>query len=141
MADDDSRNEDAPKRPGKSSEPADDAGKPAERDKDTESTAKSGKKSDRKSSGDKKSDDRAVTTKDKGDKKSDDKRPSRGGPANFIREVVEQLRKVIYPTRKQLITYTVVVLVFVAIVIALVSGFDWVFSRGVQWLFGADTGE
>jgi len=53
----------------------------------------------------------------------------------FIREVVGELRKVIWPTRKQQITYTIVVLVFVAVVVALVSGLDLLFDKGVFWVF------
>jgi preprotein translocase subunit SecE len=55
--------------------------------------------------------------------------------AKFIREVVAELRKVIWPTRKQQITYTVVVLVFVAFVVALVSSLDLLFAKGVFWIF------
>jgi preprotein translocase subunit SecE len=55
--------------------------------------------------------------------------------ARFIREVVGELRKVIWPTRKQQITYTVVVLVFVAVVVALVSSLDLLFAKGVFWIF------
>jgi preprotein translocase subunit SecE len=55
----------------------------------------------------------------------------------FLREVVAELRKVIWPTRKQLVTYTIVVLVFVAFMVALVSLLDWVFGLGVEALFGA----
>ncbi|WP_167100584.1 preprotein translocase subunit SecE [Amycolatopsis granulosa] len=54
----------------------------------------------------------------------------------FIREVWAELRKVIWPTRKQMITYTTVVLVFVAFMVALVSLLDFVFRKGVFWLFG-----
>jgi preprotein translocase subunit SecE len=55
--------------------------------------------------------------------------------AKFIREVVAELRKVIWPTRKQQVTYTVVVLVFVAFVVALVSSLDLLFAKGVFWIF------
>ena len=54
----------------------------------------------------------------------------------FLREVVAELRKVIWPTRKQLVTYTAVVLVFVAFMVGLVAGLDVAFSQGVLWLFG-----
>jgi preprotein translocase subunit SecE len=53
----------------------------------------------------------------------------------FIREVIGELRKVIWPTRKQQITYTIVVLVFVAFIVALVSGLDLLFDKGVFWIF------
>ncbi|MFC0439394.1 preprotein translocase subunit SecE [Kutzneria buriramensis] len=54
----------------------------------------------------------------------------------FLREVVAELRKVIWPTRKMLLTYTIVVLVFVAVMVALVFGLDFAFLQGVTFLFG-----
>ena len=42
----------------------------------------------------------------------------------FYRQVVAELRKVVYPTREQLITYFIVVMVFVAIMMTLVSLLD-----------------
>ncbi len=50
--------------------------------------------------------------------------------------MVAELRKVIWPTRKQLVTYTIVVLVFVSFMVALVAGLDYVFGQGVLFLFG-----
>ncbi|XVV03339.1 preprotein translocase subunit SecE [Actinosynnema sp. CA-248983] len=54
----------------------------------------------------------------------------------YIREVVSELRKVIWPTRKQMITYTSVVLVFVAFMVAFVFGLDSAFAWGVFKVFG-----
>jgi preprotein translocase subunit SecE len=54
----------------------------------------------------------------------------------FLREVVAELRKVIWPTRNQLVTYTIVVLIFVSFMVALVSLLDYLFGRGVLFLFG-----
>ena len=66
--------------------------------------------------------------------------PERRGPVSrvtrFFREVVAELRKVIWPTRKELVTYTSVVLVFVTFMVALVSGLDILFAKGVLALFG-----
>ena len=42
----------------------------------------------------------------------------------FYRQVVAELRKVVYPTRDQLVTYFIVVMVFVAIMMTLVSLLD-----------------
>ena len=56
--------------------------------------------------------------------------------ARFTREVWAELRKVIWPTRKQMITYTTVVLAFVVFMIALVSGLDIVFLEGMDFVFG-----
>jgi len=66
--------------------------------------------------------------------------PARRGPLSrvtrFMREVAAELRKVIWPTRKELVTYTTVVLVFVSFMVALVSGLDILFAKGVLALFG-----
>ena len=42
----------------------------------------------------------------------------------FYRQVVAELRKVVYPTREQLVTYFFVVMVFVLVMIAIVSLLD-----------------
>jgi len=54
----------------------------------------------------------------------------------FLREVVAELRKVIWPTRKQMITYTLVVLVFVAFMVAAIFGLDLGLTQGIDALFG-----
>lgn len=58
----------------------------------------------------------------------------------FIREVVAELRKVIWPTRKELITYTSVVVVFVTVMTAIVWGIDAGVAKIVMWAFGANSG-
>ena len=54
----------------------------------------------------------------------------------FSKEVVAELRKVIWPTRHELITYTSVVIVFVSFMIALVYGLDYLFTYIVLQVFG-----
>ena len=54
----------------------------------------------------------------------------------FYRQVVAELRKVIWPTRKELVTYTSVVIVFVLMVIAYVSVLDFGFAKAVLGIFG-----
>ncbi|GGN73442.1 preprotein translocase subunit SecE [Nocardia rhizosphaerihabitans] len=54
----------------------------------------------------------------------------------FLREVIAELRKVIWPNRKQMVTYTAVVLVFVVFMVAFIAGIDVAFVKGVDWLFG-----
>ncbi|HJX44869.1 MAG TPA: preprotein translocase subunit SecE, partial [Geodermatophilus sp.] len=54
----------------------------------------------------------------------------------FLREVVAELRKVIWPGRRELITYTTVVILFVAFMVALVAGLDVLFAQGVIAVFG-----
>jgi preprotein translocase subunit SecE len=54
----------------------------------------------------------------------------------FLREVVAELRKVHWPTRRQIVVYTFVVLVFVAFMVSLVAALDWAFAKAVFALFG-----
>jgi preprotein translocase subunit SecE len=57
----------------------------------------------------------------------------------FINQVIGELKKVVTPTRKELISYVGVVLVFVTIMMLIVSGMDWVFGWLVIWVFGDPT--
>ena len=54
----------------------------------------------------------------------------------YVRQVVAELRKVIWPTRNELVTYTTVVLVFVVIMVSIVAAFDFAFSQAVLKVFG-----
>ena len=54
----------------------------------------------------------------------------------FYRQILSELKKVVWPTRKQLSTYTAVVLVFVLFIIAVVSLLDLVLTKIVFWVFG-----
>jgi preprotein translocase subunit SecE len=55
----------------------------------------------------------------------------------FYRQVVAELRKVIWPTRRELITYTTVVIFFVTALTIYVSILDGAFGRLVLWVFGS----
>ncbi|MEV4758743.1 preprotein translocase subunit SecE [Micromonospora sp. NPDC049559] len=59
-----------------------------------------------------------------------------GRLGRFFREIVAELRKVIWPTRKELLTYTAVVVVFVAVMLTIVAGLDFGFAKGVLFVFG-----
>ena len=59
----------------------------------------------------------------------------------FIREVVAELQKVIWPTRKELLTYTTVVIVFVAVVMSFVAGLDVAFAKLMFLVFGNTTSD
>lgn len=54
----------------------------------------------------------------------------------FYRQVIAELRKVVWPTRNELVTYTTVVIVFVAIIVGIVATLDFGFSKLVTWVFG-----
>jgi preprotein translocase subunit SecE len=69
--------------------------------------------------------------------KSKDARPGIFGRiVNFIREIYAELQKVIWPTRKELLTYTSVVIVFVAIMMTFVSLLDVGFAKLMFFVFG-----
>ncbi|MET9553191.1 preprotein translocase subunit SecE [Streptomyces sp. NPDC006645] len=59
-----------------------------------------------------------------------------GRLALFYRQIVAELRKVVWPTRNQLTTYTTVVIVFVVVMIGLVTVMDYGFQRVVKYVFG-----
>jgi preprotein translocase subunit SecE len=54
----------------------------------------------------------------------------------FLRQVGFELKKVVWPTKEQLVTYTLVVIVFVTIMAAIVSALDFAFIKLVLAIFG-----
>lgn len=54
----------------------------------------------------------------------------------FVRQVIVELRRVVWPTRKQVTTYTGVVLVFVTALSLIVAVLDFVFGKGILAIFG-----
>ena len=72
-------------------------------------------------------------------KRSSDK-PERTSPITFYRQVVAELRKVVWPTQEQLVTYFFVVMVFVIVMMTLVSLLDLAFGKLAFEVFaGNDT--
>ena len=59
-----------------------------------------------------------------------------GRIARFVREVVAELRKVNWPSRNELITYTAVVVIFVVVMMLIVAGLDYAFAWSVGKVFG-----
>ncbi|MGD0063075.1 MAG: preprotein translocase subunit SecE [Streptosporangiaceae bacterium] len=57
-------------------------------------------------------------------------------PAVFFRQMVGELRKVIWPTRNELVTYTVVCLTFVIFMVIVVTSLDYGFTKLVFEVFG-----
>jgi preprotein translocase subunit SecE len=64
------------------------------------------------------------------------KRESRTTPALFFRQMLGELRKVIWPTRQMLVTYTVVCMAFVIFMVIIVTSLDYGFTKLVFALFG-----
>ena len=55
---------------------------------------------------------------------------------NYLKQVVAELRKVIWPNRKQMVSYTTVVLIFLAFMVALIGGVDLGLAKLVTLVFG-----
>ncbi|MGV0834059.1 preprotein translocase subunit SecE [Mycolicibacterium thermoresistibile] len=84
------------------------------------------------------------TTKDGGGKNGKAK-TAKGGDRSrnpfrfvltYLQQVIAELRKVIWPNRKQMGTYTTVVLVFLAFMVALIAGADYGLAWVISWAFG-----
>lgn len=77
-------------------------------------------------------------------RRSPRKGEARGNPVSrffrslalFVRQILDELRKVVRPTRSELWQYTIVVIVFVVAIMALVAGMDFGFSKLVRLVFG-----
>ena len=50
------------------------------------------------------------------------------GTKRFFRSVMAELRKVNWPTRKELTTYTIVVIVTVIVVSLIIFAWDWILT-------------
>jgi preprotein translocase subunit SecE len=65
-----------------------------------------------------------------------DRERKRANPVVFTKQIVAELRKVRWPTRRELITYTIVVMVFVLVMIGFIMGLDYIFGEAVLWVYG-----
>ncbi len=72
--------------------------------------------------------------KDQKDQKP--KKERRFHPIRFLKEVVAELKKVTWPTRKDLVSYTIAVIVFVILISAVVGILDFVFQQGFLLIVG-----
>jgi preprotein translocase subunit SecE len=59
----------------------------------------------------------------------------RTGAREFLRQVRAELKKVDWPTREELLSYTVVVLVTVTVLTTFVFGLDYLFTKLIFNLF------
>ena len=59
----------------------------------------------------------------------------RTGPRQFAREVRSELRKVSWPTRAEVINYSLVVFFTVLVLTVLIAVLDWLFSSSLLKLF------
>jgi preprotein translocase subunit SecE len=59
---------------------------------------------------------------------------ARIGIRQYFREVRQELKKVAWPSREELTTYSIVVFSVTAVLTLFVFGLDWAFSKGVLGL-------
>lgn len=59
----------------------------------------------------------------------------RANPIEYVGQVYTELRKVIWPTKMQMVTYTAVVFIFLVFMTALVTGVDFGAGKLVEWSF------
>ncbi|MFF5534823.1 preprotein translocase subunit SecE [Streptomyces cinerochromogenes] len=88
----------------------------------------------------------SIDTPDAQDEAPESKKVRKGGKrakkgplkrlATFYRQVIAELRKVVWPSRNQLTSYTTVVIFFVAIMIALVTVIDYGLDHAAKYVFG-----
>ena len=62
-------------------------------------------------------------------------RRERASPAQFMREVRGELRKVSWPTRAEVVNYSIVTLVVVVILTAVIGALDYGFGEAILKLF------
>ena len=60
-------------------------------------------------------------------------------PRQFVREVVAELQKVAWPSRQEVASYSLVVLVASIVIAALIFVMDLVFTKAILSLFGIDS--
>ncbi len=73
-----------------------------------------------------------------------DNRPAKSErvtPVEYVSEVRSEMGRVMWPTRREVINYTIVVLVTLAIVTGLVALLDYLFAEGLIALLDAGTTE
>ncbi|CAM5696114.1 MULTISPECIES: preprotein translocase subunit SecE [Streptomyces] len=56
--------------------------------------------------------------------------------ALFYRQIVAELRKVVWPTRNQLTSYTTAVIIFVVVMIGLITLIDYGLGHVAKYVFG-----
>ena len=54
----------------------------------------------------------------------------------FIKQIIDELRKVVTPTSKELFFWSLAVFIFVLLLMALVTGMDYGLGNLTLWIFG-----
>lgn len=54
----------------------------------------------------------------------------------FIKQIIDELRKVVTPTSKELFMWSLAVFIFVILLMVVVTGLDFGLGKLVMWIFG-----
>lgn len=76
-----------------------------------------------------------TPTRERSSRRSAPTKDKRTSPGEFLGEVRAELRRVVWPTRTELINYSIVVLITILVLTAIVGGLDWLFGEAVIQLF------
>jgi preprotein translocase subunit SecE len=64
-------------------------------------------------------------------------RRERVGIRQYLRDIQTELRRVIWPTPQEVLTYSIVVVVVVSVLTGIVFGLDYVFFKAILKLFAS----
>ncbi len=65
------------------------------------------------------------------------KKQDRVTPVQYLKEVRDEMRKVAWPKRPEVVRYSIVVLITVIVYTALVGGLDFGFGKAAEWFYSA----
>ena len=68
-------------------------------------------------------------------RKAPNPQEARTSPAQFLREVRGELRKVAWPTRQEVVKYSTVVFIAVVLLTLFIFGLDYAFGEAILFLF------
>lgn len=54
----------------------------------------------------------------------------------FIKQIIDELRKVVTPTSKELFMWSLAVFIFVILLMVVVTGLDFGLGKLIMWIFG-----
>ncbi|MBK5224532.1 MAG: preprotein translocase subunit SecE [Acidimicrobiia bacterium] len=58
----------------------------------------------------------------------------RTSPPQFVREVRSEMRKVAWPTRDEVIHYSIIVLIAIVVMTAFIAAVDFAFGEAILWV-------
>ncbi|MCL4448133.1 MAG: preprotein translocase subunit SecE [Actinobacteria bacterium] len=60
---------------------------------------------------------------------------NRTTPSDFAKEVKTEMSRVAWPTKQEVINYSIIVLIALTLIVALIFGLDYTFSKAMLWMF------